>query len=308
MAPLPSDLRRTLETTIISARDAAEDAARAALATLAVERDAPFTSMTEDQRRLRRALRAKARQLGSGDFLAGIPLLVEEIAYQQWHRMIFARFLAENDLLMHPEGVSVSLQDCADLAPEEGAVDGWDLAARYASRMLPGIFLTDDPVVQLRLAPEGRRALERILDEQPSLVFTSDDALGWVYQFWQSRRKDEVNASEEKIGAGNIGPVTQLFTEDYMVKFLLHNSLGAWWAARHPDSPAGQDIHIPAPPGGWHACGRHVPGLARAGSRGDGDGPLWRIRALHCGRIRDALQNADGGRGTEPRRCGRSDN
>ena len=31
--------------------------------------------------------------------------------------------------------------------------------------------------------------------------------------------------------------MTQLFTEDYMVQFLLHNSLGAWWAGRHPDSP-----------------------------------------------------------------------
>jgi Eco57I restriction-modification methylase len=31
--------------------------------------------------------------------------------------------------------------------------------------------------------------------------------------------------------------VTQLFTEDYMVRFLLENSLGAWWAGRHPDSP-----------------------------------------------------------------------
>jgi len=31
--------------------------------------------------------------------------------------------------------------------------------------------------------------------------------------------------------------VTQLFTEHYMVRFLLENSLGAWWAGRHPDSP-----------------------------------------------------------------------
>ena len=31
--------------------------------------------------------------------------------------------------------------------------------------------------------------------------------------------------------------MTQLFTEHYMVRFLLENSLGAWWAARHPESP-----------------------------------------------------------------------
>ena len=60
---------------------------------------------------------------------------------------------------------------------------------------------------------------------------------GWVYQFWQTQRKDEVNASGSKIGGADLPPVTQLFTEDYMVRFLLENSLGAWWAARHPDSP-----------------------------------------------------------------------
>ena len=52
-----------------------------------------------------------------------------------------------------------------------------------------------------------------------------------------SDKKDEVNASERKIGGADLGPVTQLFTENYMVRFLLENSLGAWWAARHPDSP-----------------------------------------------------------------------
>ena len=52
-----------------------------------------------------------------------------------------------------------------------------------------------------------------------------DDALGWVYQFWQKDKKDEVNASGRKIGGPDLGPVTQLFTENYMVRFLLENSL-----------------------------------------------------------------------------------
>lgn len=166
-----------------------------------------------------------------------MPRLVEEIAYEQWHRLLFARFLAENDLLMHPAGVAVTLEECAELAPEEGAEDRWELAARYAVAMLPGIFLLDDPAMQVRFAPEGRQRLEAIVTGLPSAVFTSDDGLGWAYQFWQSKRKDEVNRSERKIGGADIAPVTQLFTESYMVEFLLHNSLGAWWAARHPDSP-----------------------------------------------------------------------
>ncbi len=245
MPPLPTDLRTHLERTVIAARDTAETAARASLIALAVERDAPFASMPEEQRRLRRGLRAKARQLGGGKQEPGIPLLIDEIAYQQWHRMLFARFLAENGLLMHPEGVAVTLAECAELAAEvgaepgrrEGAADAWELASRYAALMLPGLFPVDEPAVQVRFAAEHRLALERLLDDLPEAVFTSDDGLGWVYQFWQSKRKEEVNRSERKIGGADLHPVTQLFTEDYMVQFLLHNSLGAWWAARHPDSP-----------------------------------------------------------------------
>jgi hypothetical protein len=241
-------LRKLLESTIIAARDLAEQAASAVLGTLAITQREAFATMTPEQRRLRAALRAKAAQLGettitNGGVEKGLSLLIHEIAYEQWHRMLFARFLAENHLLMHPAGVAVSLQDCADLAREEGASDGWELAARYAGLMLPGLFIAGDPAVQVRFAPEHRHGLERLVQALPSLVFTADDSLGWVYQFWQTQRKKAVNESGEKIGGANLGPVTQLFTEDYMVKFLLHNSLGAWWAARHPDSPliAGYD-------------------------------------------------------------------
>ena len=68
--------------------------------------------------------------------------------------------------------------------------------------------------------------------ELPGEVFTAEDSLGWVYQFWQSERKDEVNASGDKITGETLPAVTQLFTEHYMVLFLLHNTIGAWWAAR----------------------------------------------------------------------------
>ncbi len=237
MPPLPSPLRNTLEQAVIKGHDAAEAAARAAVAALAVQRPEPFATMSPEDRRLRNGLRAAARQLAGGDLTAGIEPLVEEIAYEQWHRMLFARFLAENGLLMHPGGAAVTLQDCADLAAEEGVEDGWVLAATYAGVMLPGIFRGDDPAVRVRFAPEGRYKLEVIIGELPAAVFTADDAIGWVYQFWQTNRKKEINASGKKIGAEELAPVTQLFTEHYMVRFLLENSLGAWWAARHPDSP-----------------------------------------------------------------------
>ena len=103
--------------------------------------------------------------------------------------------------------------------------------------MLPGIFPSDDPSGQVTFAPEGRAALEAILSTLPRPVFTSDDGLGWVYQFWQSKKKKEVGGSGRKIEKLDLAAYSQLFTEDYMVRFLLENSLGGWWAAQHPDSP-----------------------------------------------------------------------
>ena len=237
MPSLDPTLRNGLEKAVIAARDKAEDAARAALDVLAVGHSRAFATLTTEQRWLRNALRAKARQLGSGSQSAGFTLLVEEVAYVQWHRMLFALFLAENDLLMHPTGVAVTLEECEELSGEEGDSDRWATAARYAGNMLPGIFPSDDPSGQVAFAPEGRAALEAILSTLPSPVFTSDDGLGWVYQFWQSKKKKEVSGSGRKIEKLDLAAYSQLFTEDYMVRFLLENSLGAWWATRHPDSP-----------------------------------------------------------------------
>ena len=52
------------------------------------------------------------------------------------------------------------------------------------------------------------------------------------YQFWQAERKDEVNKSGDKITGETLPAVTQLFTENYMVLFLLHNTSRAWWAGK----------------------------------------------------------------------------
>src|SRR5436305_1051975 len=52
-------------------------------------------------------------------------------------------------------------------------------AARYAARMLPGIFRNEDPTLRVRLAPEGRHRLESLLGDLPASVFTAEDSLGW---------------------------------------------------------------------------------------------------------------------------------
>lgn len=245
MQALDKDLRSALEKTVKSARTVAETAAHAAVDQLGVGHDKPEAFLGDAEKALRNRLRTHGKQLGDArDSKSTNPTygrqevqhLVQEVAYQHWHRMLFARFLADNNLLMY-DGVAVTLEECEELAPDEGAKNGWELAGRLAARMLPQIFKAGSPVFELTFAPEHQSELERLLKELPEAVFKASDSLGWVYQFWQADNKERINKSEVKIGADELPAVTQLFTEPYMVAFLLHNSLGAWWATRHPGKP-----------------------------------------------------------------------
>lgn len=242
MHTLDKSLRSALENTILAARSTAEEAAQIVLEALGVGEKVPFPHLNESERLLRRKLRSHGRQLGDWLYEEGkqtIDALTEEVAYQHWHRMLFARFLAENDLLMDDDPVSpisLTIEECNDLAPSLGARNGWDLAARYASRMLPQIFLNDSPIFSLEFPIERQKVLEQLVSSIPQEVFHASDSLGWVYQFWQTKRKKDINDSGVKIGARELPAVTQLFTEPYMVSFLLDNSLGAWWAAKRLSS------------------------------------------------------------------------
>ena len=175
-----------------------------------------------------------------------------------------------------------------ELARERDA-DWLALAGDYAGRMLPRIFRADDPVLAIALPSETRRTLEYLLESLPRETFLADDGLGWVYQFWQADRKKAVNEAGDKIGADELPAVTQLFTEDYMVLFLLHNTLGAWWAGKvlrqHPAlrsrRKARPHCARPAHPRAWHG-----PTCASSATRGT---------TAHRGR---------GGRRPEPSRAG----
>jgi hypothetical protein len=236
MASLDRNLRRHLENVVKKARRTAEAGARQALDQLAVANAEPWPTLTPEQRTLRTRLRAHGRQLGDRlderKSTQAIERLTVECAYEHWHRLLFARFLSENDLLVEPNsGVALSLDECRQLAREENK-DWLVLASEFAQRMLPQIFRAGDPVLDVALPPEKRQELETVLEALSREVFIADDSLGWVYQFWQAEQKDAINKSEDKIGADELPAVTQLFTEDYMVLFLLHNTLGAWWAGK----------------------------------------------------------------------------
>jgi hypothetical protein len=237
MAVLTTQQRNTLEAAVKNARNFSEKGAYNALKNLAVHSKEAYAHMDAEQKTLRNSLRAKARLLGDKLEANGeqqIHKLAYELAYETWHKMLFAKFLEVNNLLMHPDGVSVSFHDIEELFLEEGFANKWDAAAHYASRMLPAIFRIEDPVMQVHYAPDDRIKLEEIIENLEKEIFLAEDALGWVYQFWQSEAKAAINASGDKIDGEKLPAVTQLFTEPYMVNFLIDNTLGAWWVSRNP--------------------------------------------------------------------------
>ncbi|MFM7168929.1 MAG: hypothetical protein ACKO3T_27135, partial [Planctomycetaceae bacterium] len=177
MPSLEKTLRNQLERAVKEARDIAEAGAKAALETLGVGDAGAPSYLDDEQRNVRRRLRIHGRQLGDlpdeKQKTQEIGRLTEEVAYEHWHRMLFARFLAENNVLMYPDPqgpVAVSLVECEEMAADEGARNGWELAARYAARMLPQIFRPDSPVFEFDLPPETQQSLEALIGNLPTEV------------------------------------------------------------------------------------------------------------------------------------------
>lgn len=88
--------------------------------------------------------------------------------------------------------------------------------------------------------PFLKKAIQKINDNLDYDTYREDEFLGWVYQYFNSREKDrvfeEVRTKKKKIAGSDIINVTQLYTEKYMVRFLVENSLGAMWMEMYPDS------------------------------------------------------------------------
>ena len=110
--PLDKALRRALEATVVKARDIAELAASQALTRLSVGEAKAADYLNDQQRQLRTRLRAHGRQLGDSKQASGqqsLNKLITEVAYEHWHRMLFARFLEQNHLLMYDEHTPLTL-------------------------------------------------------------------------------------------------------------------------------------------------------------------------------------------------------
>ena len=81
--------------------------------------------------------------------------------------------------------------------------------------------------------------VRRLVDGLPPEILEDIEAVGWLYQFYISEKKDNVFAAlkkGKKITPQNIPAATQLFTPHWIVRYLVENSLGRLWMLNHPES------------------------------------------------------------------------
>jgi hypothetical protein len=98
---------------------------------------------------------------------------------------------------------------------------------------LPGLF-GDVGLTRLFHVPPAtlREIVDRLDDETLESAWTDDTTLGWVYQYWNDPEREALDAKINdggKIAPHEIASKTQMFTERYMVEWLLQNSLGLTW-------------------------------------------------------------------------------
>lgn len=113
---------------------------------------------------------------------------------------------------------------------------------RYWNRAMPFIFEREGDYTEL-LIPANLLAEDSVLSRSVK-VLTEDvchdvEIIGWLYQFYISERKGEVFAGfkrNKKAGADEIPAATQLFTPDWIVRYLVENSVGRLWMLNHPES------------------------------------------------------------------------
>ena len=109
------------------------------------------------------------------------------------------------------------------------------------NEILPGLFKTTNDSLELLLnisftSEEG--VVRQLIDTIPEENFTKQvEIIGWLYQYYISEKKNQViNINKSNIKKEDIPAATQLFTTDWVVKYMVDNSLGRYWIERNPNS------------------------------------------------------------------------
>ena len=217
--------------------------------------------LTADEKKQRQALITEIND-------KGYKQVMEEVAYTWFNRFSALRFMEVNGYL--PSHVRVFTDEENNFKPQiiteaiHLDLDGLDMKKVYElkdaekteelykyllivqcnalNKILPGMFQKIADYTEL-LLPDNLLREGSVIQQMIELIPEEDwkDAvqiIGWLYQYYNSEKKDDVFAALKKnvkITKENIPAATQLFTPDWIVRYMVENSLGRLWLEGHPD-------------------------------------------------------------------------
>ena len=217
--------------------------------------------LTADEKKQRQALIAEIKD-------KGYKQVMEEVAYTWFNRFSALRFMEVNGYL--PSHVRVFTDEENNFKPQiiteaiHLDLDGLNMEKVYElketekteelykyllivqcnalNKILPGMFQKIADYTEL-LLPDNLLREGSVIQQMIELIPEDDwkDAvqiIGWLYQYYNSEKKDDVFAALKKnvkITKENIPAATQLFTPDWIVRYMVENSLGRLWLEGHPD-------------------------------------------------------------------------
>ena len=220
--------------------------------------------LSAEEMQQRRALIAQINE-------KGYQQVMEEVAYTWFNRFSALRFMEVNGYL--PSHVRVFTDENNAFKPQILAealhleLDKLDKDKVYALKeteqteelykyllivqcnalnsILPGMFQTIADYTELLLPDNLLRegsVIEQMISQIPEDNWQDAvQIIGWLYQYYNSEKKDDVFAALKKnvkITKENIPAATQLFTPDWIVRYMVENSLGRLWVEGHPDAKA----------------------------------------------------------------------
>ena len=225
-------------------------------------------AVTQRQRFVAELNKETAKQ---GSYTAAYQTVVDKVAYTWFNRLIAVRYMEVNDLLPSRTRVLSSADGRAEpqivTSPFDAVLD-YTPAEQQQIVTLKNDNKLDEAFRLLFLkqcAALGDclpRLFEQVDDYMPLLLalsFTDKDGVvchlvndipesdwqdavqivGWLYQYYNTEPKAKVfadlNEHHIKISAANIPAATQLFTPDWIVRYMVENSLGRLWSEGHPD-------------------------------------------------------------------------
>ena len=217
--------------------------------------------LTADEKKQRQALIAEIND-------KGYKQVMEEVAYTWFNRLSALRFMEVNGYI--PSHVRVFTDEENNFKPQiiteaiHLDLDGLNMEKVYElkdaeqteelykyllivqcnalNKILPGMFQRLSDYTEL-LLPDNLLREGSVIQQMIELIPEDDwkDAvqiIGWLYQYYNSEKKDDVFAALKKnvkITKENIPAATQLFTPDWIVRYMVENSLGRLWLEGHPD-------------------------------------------------------------------------